>query len=294
MSLNREMLQVARLSPKLLGEATPLVANYLHGLHRDDGGYANRAGESDLYYTSFAVSGLVALQERLPVEALNRYIETFSDFQSLDLVHRSCLARVWTLLPTEGRSPDIRAALLEGGETFRTPDGGYNALPGTSKGTLYGCFLSLGFYQDLHCPMPASEEMVACINSLRTDDGGFANSSDLPMGLTPTSSAAAALLRQLGQPIDPVLRDWLLLRLSPEGGFRAAPEAPLPDLLSTATALHALSTLGVDFAPLREPCLDFIDSLWTASGGFHGTWEDDTLDCEYTFYGLLALGHLSV
>ena len=36
------------------------------------------------------------------------------------------------------------------------------------------------------------------------------------------------------------------------------------------------------------------DSLWNAAGGFHGNWTDDTLDCEYTYYGLLALGHLSL
>ena len=45
---------------------------------------------------------------------------------------------------------------------------------------------------------------------------------------------------------------------------------------------------------LREPCLDFVDSLWTNRGGFFGTWADDTVDCEYTYYALLALGHLSL
>ena len=42
-----------------------------------------------------------------------------------------------------------------------------------------------------------------------------------------------------------------------------------------------------------ERCLDFVDSLWDATGGFHGHWSDDYLDCEHTFYGLLVLGHLS-
>jgi hypothetical protein len=37
-----------------------------------------------------------------------------------------------------------------------------------------------------------------------------------------------------------------------------------------------------------------VDSLWDATGGFHGNWTDDMLDCEYTYYGLLALGHLSL
>ena len=64
--------------------------------------------------------------------------------------------------------------------------------------------------------------------------------------------------------------------------------------LSTATALHALSALHLPIAGLRDPCLDFVDSLWTNRGGFFGTWADDALDCEYTYYGLLALGHLSL
>ena len=73
------------------------------------------------------------------------------------------------------------------------------------------------------------------------------------------------------------------------------PLAPMPDLLSTATTLHALACLEREVpAPIRERCLDFIDTLWSAEGGFHGHWADDHLDAEYTFYGLLALGHLSV
>jgi hypothetical protein len=68
----------------------------------------------------------------------------------------------------------------------------------------------------------------------------------------------------------------------------------MPDLLSTATALHALSCLDRPLSPAkREQCLDFIDTLWDAGGGFHGHWADDDLDAEYTFYGLLALGHLA-
>ena len=77
-------------------------------------------------------------------------------------------------------------------------------------------------------------------------------------------------------------------------GFFAMPFAPIPDLLTTATALHALETLEVSFEHLKESCLDFIDSLWSTKGAFYGNWEEETLDCEYTFYGLLALGHLSL
>lgn len=294
MSLNREMLQVARLASKTLGEAAPLVAQYLHSLALPDGGYSNRSGESDLYYSSFAVSGLIALQEPLPVDAIAQYIGRYQDSSQLDLVHLSCLLRLWTFLPVASRPNIDIDQILNRIEELRTPDGGFNAIPGASHATLYGCFLALGAYQDAHVPLPNPAGMVSAIQTLRTSDGGYTNSLDFPVGLTPSSSAAAALLRQLGEPPDPELAGWLLSRFHPEGGFFATPDAPIPDLLSTATALHALSSLHVDLAPIREPCLDFIDTLWTARGGFHGTWDDDHLDCEYTYYGLLALGHLSV
>ena len=72
------------------------------------------------------------------------------------------------------------------------------------------------------------------------------------------------------------------------------PAAPIPDLLSTATALQALSGMKISIAGIQEACLDFVDSLWTNRGAFYGNWMDDTVDCEYTYYGLLALGHLSL
>ena len=51
-----------------------------------------------------------------------------------------------------------------------------------------------------------------------------------------------------------------------------------------------------DINPITDICLDFIDTLWTNRGSFFSSWadEDETLDVEYTYYGLLALGHLSL
>ena len=83
-------------------------------------------------------------------------------------------------------------------------------------------------------------------------------------------------------------------RRDKSGGIMAVPQAPMPDLLSTATALHTLTVLGEDLSDWSEFCLDYIDSLWVNTGGFYAHWSDDKLDVEYLFYGLLALGHLSV
>ena len=117
---------------------------------------------------------------------------------------------------------------------------------------------------------------------------------DLPIPNIPATAAAVTLCRNLRLPIPEKTAPWILHSLHPGGGFLPFPGAPVPDLLSTAVALHALDGLQVSFAEKKDSILDFIDSLWTAAGGFHGTWDDDDLDIEYTYYGLLALGHLAL
>ena len=287
------MLQVARLAPKLLGDSAALVSRFLHDQFDPSGGFRNRAGVPDLYYTVFGLEGLLALRADIPAEAIENYLRTFGDGSSLDFVHLGCLARCWAGLPAERRSRAPAAAILARLENHRSADGGYAAEPHAADGTAYGCFLALGAYQDLNVPLPRPEGLAACLNRLRTEDGGYANQLDLPMGLTPATAAAVTVLRQLGEPMPAGLGDWILARCQPEGGFFATPMAPLPDLLSTATALHALAGLHTPLDAIREPCLDYIDTLWTNQGGFHGNWTDDDLDCEYTYYGLLALGHLT-
>ncbi len=91
----------------------------------------------------------------------------------------------------------------------------------------------------------------------------------------------------------PPLRRWWI-GCWPEGGFLANPTAPVPDLLSTATVLYALHRLRYPLDPARRnACLRFIESVMAESGGFCGHGMDDTPDCEYTFYALLALGCLA-
>ena len=68
MSLRLEMLQVARLAPKLLGDSTGRVADFLRSQEEPAGGFADREGKSDLYYTVFGIEGLLALREPLPTE----------------------------------------------------------------------------------------------------------------------------------------------------------------------------------------------------------------------------------
>lgn len=288
------MLQVARLSPKLLGDSADLVRDYLRSQLTPAGGFADRAGNPDLYYTVFGLEGLFALRADMPIPQVLGYLKSQGAGEQLDFVHLSCLCRCWAGMPKDEHKHIPADAILAKVESFRSADGGYAQEPGEKDGTIYGCFLALGAYQDLGRELPDVPGVLNCVNRLRAEDGGYANQLDVPLGLTPSTAAAVTLLRQYHQPIPEGTGEWLLSRYAKDGGFFATPLTPMPDLLSTATALHALAGLHVNLDPIREPCLDFIDTLWTSKGGFHGTWNDDTLDVEYTYYGLLALGHLSV
>lgn len=285
------MLQVARLSPRQLGDSKQLIIDFLHREH-NNGAFPDRAGNPDLYYTVFGLECLQALSVDLPIEAATAFLRTFDAAGELDLVHTACLVRCWANV-SKSVPADLRYRLAERLEYFRTQDGGYGADP-AEPGTLYGCFLALGAYQDLKLRIPDTPGILKCITRLRAADGGYANRNDSEQGLTSATASAAAILRQLDAPTPPETGDWLLARQHSSGGFFAAPAAPIPDLLSTATALHALSGLQVPIERTRESTLDYLDSLWTSRGGFVGSWADDTLDCEYTYYGLLALGHLSL
>lgn len=304
------MLQVARLSPKPLGDARDLVQHFLLEQRHPDGGFQDRSGDPDLYYTVFGLEGLVALRAEPPVDALAAYLKRFGSGDGLDFVHVACLARTWATVSGIGAGGGLgagggaveglrlddatRDAIAARLETFRSADGGYAQTPGEEQGTIYAAFLALGAYQDLQRALPDAERLLPTIAALRAPDGGYANFPGMDVGLTSTTAAAVAIHRALGRPIEGDPGAWLLERYHAQGGFVAAPEVPMPDLLSTATALHALAILQVPLAAIQDSCLDFIDTLWTNKGGFYGSWADDTLDCEYTYYGLLALGHLTL
>ncbi|MEI6034558.1 MAG: prenyltransferase/squalene oxidase repeat-containing protein [Verrucomicrobiae bacterium] len=287
------MAQVARRASGILGESASLVRGFLLKKQNPDGGFPDRAGRSDLYYTVFGLEALLAMQATIPAGPTRSYLDAFGDGGGLDFAHLCCLARCRAIFGC-GEEAGAHAALASRIESHRAADGGYHPAPGSPSGTAYAAFLALGAHQDLLSCLPDPDGLARSLRPLAMADGGWAN--ELPAKLASTNSTAAALA-VLGsvEPLSDRTKPgrWLLAQSHPLGGFRASPLAPIPDLLSTATALHAISALGLPIAPAREPCLDFIDSLWTNEGGFHGHWQDDTLDVEYTFYGLLALGHLA-
>ena len=295
MSLRLEMLQVARVAPTVLGEAGDLVRDFILSQQNPDGGFKDRAGQSDLYYTVFGLDAVAVFQAEPDLDAVEQFLQTFGEGDELDLVHLSCLTRCWGSLGKDRMPKGLRAALLKRLEAFRKPCGGWDNNLKREHGTAYGSFLALGAYQDMGKLPLKPLRILQSLKKLETPDHAWNNHPNLPIGSTNPTAGAVVLLNNLHLPINAEVGQWLRARLHPQGGFVAVPGAPIPDLLSTATTLHALAALDVRLTEEEtERCLDFVDTLWNATGGFHGHWSDDYLDCEYTFYGLLALGHLSL
>ena len=266
------MLQVARLAPSLLQGAADRVAGFIREQFHEDGGVRDKSGKSDLYYTVFGLEGLIALRQEPPVDRVRPYLQRFGDGEGLDLVHLACLARCWAALPRGSLDTDTGSKLAA-------------RIAREGEDSIYSLFLTLGAVEDLRGGL-SDQGAEAAIRSHQSEDGSFG-------GTTPTTAGAVTLLHHLGSDVPRNAVDWLLARAQPAGGFLAVPGAQMPDLLSTATALHALAAAHASIGALREPMLDFIDTLWTGRA-FCGNWSDDVPDCEYTYYGLLSLGHLSL
>lgn len=293
MSLRLQLLQVARLAPRLLGDSTELVREFFARQFNAEGAAGDRDGRPDLYYTIFALAGAQALDVPVPAERTRTWLTTFGEGDSLDFVHLGALARCWAA--TGGAEPLLAKALLARLEDYRQPDGGYHGNPKSGFGTAYDAFVALGAYEDLGAKPPRVLELIRSLKRLETKDHAWSNSPDQTVGSLNATAGAVTLIHHLGFPVNSAVGDWILAQQHPGGGFLAVPGAPLPDLLSTATTLHALACLERRITSgVHERCLDFIDTLWSAEGGFHGHWADDHLDAEYTYYGLLALGHLSL
>jgi len=291
-------------------------AAYVQAAQNTDGGFSGREGDSDLYYTGFALRSLATLGALTPTLAQRAahflrsrltqqasVIDLFSLLYScllvqlnggpdiLSLLHSSPVARI-----KEGDWPDRIAEVLE---SFRTADGGYAKSPGGACGSTYHTFLAALCYQLLGRPLPRLGDVVRFVASRRREDGGYVEIGAMRRSGTNPTAAAVGLLQiaaeempgLLGEVRDGVI-DFLTSMTSPEGGFRANGRAPLADLLSTFTAVWTLDQLGglqrLDVDRLRR----YVESLQRPEGGFHGGLWDEGQDVEYTFYGLGVLALL--
>jgi len=301
-TLRQTLLQAAGRVRATRPDVAARAAAFVRACACPGGGFADRSGRADLYYTVFGLQTLAACEpDNSRADDSNdsrAYLARF-DPADLDFVHLCCLARCRALL-SDAPSAEVRESLPARLETFRAADGGYSHMPGAAHGTAYGAFLALGAWEDAGARLPDVDRLAESLARLRAADGGYANVPGAETGLVPSTAAAVVTLAALGRTVDDATVEWLLAQQRPTGGWPAAPAVPTADLLSTATALHALAAAGGSLEETaRAAARAFVESLAeeatgsSGPAGFRGHPAERRADCEYTFYALLALGHLA-
>ncbi len=273
-------------------------ARWIRSLQNPDGGFPDREGGSDLYYTGFALRTLAVLQalDEPVCQGVARFLQTrmtgqtsvvdfFSFLLSAFLVQLGGGPDLFASAPRDW--PDRVADLLE---TFRTPDGGYAKTPQAAAGSTYHTFLVMLTYQLLDRPFRQTDDLIRFVQTRRRQDGGYVEFA--PMRRSGTNPTAAAIgILQLTQALTNDARqaviDFLTQLPSPiEGGLRANDRIPVADLLSTFTGSWTLAQLdALDRLP-ADAIRDYARRLEVPTGGFRGGLWDNAADVEYTFYGI--------
>jgi hypothetical protein len=236
------------------------IKSFIKDQQTSTGGFADRGGNSDLYYSLFGcyVAEALGIDEIKPM--LKEYVIKVISAENLSGVNLKCAL--------------ILHAKLFGDRTLPS-----HLLRNDTLTAQYADFINmLAYYY--------SEDFISLYRVMRKLKARN-TSTELPCSVT----AANLIIRECtGKNYE---EPWKQMQaFYRNGSFLAFSKAPLGDLLSTGVALYALRFAGSDMSLIKPDCLMYIDLLYSC-GGFCATTIDMGPDVEYTFYGLLALGSLS-
>lgn len=269
-----------------------------------DGGFRGREGDSDLYYTGFAIRGL-AISGGL-TEATRESVTCFLiDQDPLQLNVVDLLSWFYSSLVVqasggrdllETQPADFIDQISTQMEALRTADGGYAKSREGTAGSTYHSFLVVLTWQMLGRTVPRPNALIQFLYDRQRDDGGFVEIAPMRRSGTNPTAAAVALLHDLGGMDEDISADvlgFLTDVASSEGGFQANTRIPFADGLSTFTGLLTAQDLGRGDMISKDRIGQFVlGALEREQGGFMGASWDQQADAEYTFYGLGILGLL--
>ncbi|MCC9643560.1 terpene cyclase/mutase family protein [Rhodopirellula sp. JC740] len=277
-------------------------AAWLKRCQQDDGGFAGREGESDPYYTSFALRALWVLGE-LDSEIAEpagvflrrrmRQRDSIVDLMSL-IFAAAILEMAAGVVVISDEDDQWRANVAELLGTLRTADGGFAKTPEGRAGSTYQTFLSTLCYELMETPVPREDDVLRFLSGQQQSDGGYREIRVAKRaGVNPTA-AAIGTLKTLGK-LDPAKEadtiEFLLEMQGEEGGLAANTRIPFADLLSSCTGLITLVDLGAGNRVNAGRLQAYAESM-QREGGFVGFALDQTPDVEYTFYGIATISLL--
>jgi len=245
------------------------MRTFVKNLQTTSGGFADKGGNSDLYYTLFGcfIAEALGLDQVMPL--LKDYVKEVVCTKPPKGVYLKSAIILWAkLFGNETFPPVLRRKTIT---NIKNPD---------HQPALYTDFINLlaAYYSEDYSGLNQVKKRIET-NHKRTE---------LPCSVT---AAQLILLDIFGKPTQEMMNE-LNAFYKKNGSFSATIHTPVGDLLSTAVALYALRFANADLRLIKPDCLNFIDSLYV-DGGFCATATDVEPDVEYTFYGLLALGALN-
>jgi geranylgeranyl transferase type-2 subunit beta len=278
-------------------------AGFLKRAQREDGGFGGRMGDSDLYYTSFALRGLAILDELddVTAESAASFVarqahtrQSIVDFFSL-IYSAALLQALHGIDVFHGADPAWGEKVAVFLRSLQREDGGFAKAAEGEAGSTYHTFLVLLVMQLIGESAGEPGRIADFLISQRLPDGGFREiRAAKRSGTNPTAAAIAALRildRLDAETIDQAM-DFLVDMQTDEGGFRANTRIPVADLLSTFTGLLTVDDLGEIHELELDAIAAFTTALQSPEGGFRAAAWDEACDVEYTFYGLGALALL--
>ena len=223
-----ETLQILSQSKRrLTSSATDKIRYYLLSQVAKEGGFCNRKGEIDLYYTFFGLICALLMDVDLSLSKLEKYLDRF-DVETLSMVHLTCLVKCRVLLKFF-KGQTLSQQEVEGYcsamNKFRTSNGSFS-YDGQGSGFPYAAFLALNFYQDLGLQFPEASQLLSAIDRYRTADGAFRNPAGTNQGMLLSTIAAVQVIRHLTEKTEMDSLNWIKSQYQSIGGFRAHPRKP--------------------------------------------------------------------
>jgi hypothetical protein len=270
------------LSNDAIGE----IGKYIESRMTPHGLFMDKSGGEDIYYTAFGWMLSYLFGIKIRCEQARRQLQNLTIDRS-DLIQYAAYIRSKMLLDLLSCNYG-RLFLKAMVPATKAGMPAFSSFPHDDCHSPYSTFIRLSLLEDMNCRIRNKKEISASLAAYRLPaTGGYSNMAGSNVASVNATSAALSVTGQLEGYASNGDVDYLYRSQDGSGGFFASEGTPLPDVLSTSTALFALNCYGV--TPRVDP-VPFIEAHWLASGGFAPTLFEETSDIEYTFYGLLALG----
>jgi len=244
-------------------------------------GFNNGSGEGDIYYTAFGL--LLSYALGIKVSNHKNFIDSVVVSDD-DLINKSALIKSKLLLKALKLPLNFRKLYSLNYISSKSRD-----LPILSINTSYDAFLCLNTFQDLGKKVDELQCLIPRIEKFRNSDGGFPNHQGEISTLNSTVSFIISKY-VITNEVDVEAFKFLSTLHDSSGGFKVSSITPIPDILSTATAVTAFKICKQPFPFNAKELHSFVAAHWLEDGGFSATILDQTTDPEYIFYGLLCLG----